>query len=158
MAERWLPVPGFSGYQISDEGRVHSLKSGQILKPFLVTSGHLAVGLYRDRIKHTLNVHTLVAKAFVGPRPADQEVRHLDGDHTHNALSNLDYGTRSENVLDRVRHGVHHQSNKTHCPQGHEYDSANTYTRPDRGGQGRNCRACVRDAVRRSRLVSIGRG
>lgn len=40
---------------------------------------------------------------------------------------------------------------KTHCPYGHPYDEANTYT--DRKG-GRNCRACqrIRRAVRRAEV------
>ena len=32
---------------------------------------------------------------------------------------------------------------KTHCPQGHLYDEANTYHYPD--GSGRKCRACHRE-------------
>lgn len=32
---------------------------------------------------------------------------------------------------------------KTHCPQGHPYDEANTYVRP--GTVHRKCRTCARD-------------
>lgn len=37
----------------------------------------------------------------------------------------------------------------THCPQGHEYTVANTYTRP--GTNHRDCRRCRADVVARNR-------
>src|SRR5690606_38480338 len=69
--------------------------------------------------------HVLVAEAFIGPRPEGAECLHGDGDHTNNMVSNLRWGTKSENQLDSVRHGTHHQANKTHCPRGHELVEGN---------------------------------
>lgn len=40
---------------------------------------------------------------------------------------------------------------KTHCPQGHPYDAANTYYGADGS---RRCSQCVRDLVRRRRLAA----
>lgn len=54
-------------------------------------------------------------------------------------------GTQSENMYDRVAAGRHHNALKTHCPQGHPYDDANTIWRT-RGG--RLCRECRRQAGR----------
>jgi hypothetical protein len=79
--------------------------------------------------------------AFVGPCPAGLEIRHLNGNATDNHLSNLTYGTKSENELDRVRHGTHHNARKTHCLRGHPFDTANTQM--DHGR--RRCKACLRD-------------
>jgi hypothetical protein len=42
-------------------------------------------------------------------------------------VSNLRYGTRSENIRDNVRHGTHNKSTRTHCPRGHLYSPENTY-------------------------------
>lgn len=55
-------------------------------------------------------------------------------------------GTKSENGLDAVAAGTHHQVRKTHCPQGHPYDDENTILRK-RGG--RFCRTCMREHNRR---------
>jgi hypothetical protein len=48
-----------------------------------------------------MNVHTLVAEAFIGERPADQEVDHRDGNCLDNNVSNLRYVTRSQNQRNR---------------------------------------------------------
>lgn len=48
-------------------------------------------------------------------------------------------GTPKDNMLDAVKKKRHHMMQRTHCPQGHPYDAANTILR--RGGQ-RGCRTC----------------
>lgn len=80
-----------------------------------------------------MKIHRLVANSFLGPRPAGLDTLHIDGDKTNNAVTNLRYGTRSENELDKVRHGTHHHSAKTHCKSGHEFTPENTRIayRPD---------------------------
>ena len=50
----------------------------------------------------------------------------------------LDPVTPTVNVL----RGDNHERGKTCCHQGHAFDEANTYLRPD--GRGRECRACRR--------------
>jgi hypothetical protein len=132
-------VPG-TNYCVSDEGIVFG-KRGTPLKPYVGDrAGHLRVDLGGRRAY----VHQLVAEAFIGPRPAGQEVRHLNGDPSDNRVENLAYGTRSQNVLDSVQHGTYRNNNreKGQCPQGHDYDTVNTYVDP-RGR--RRCRACRRD-------------
>ncbi len=147
--EIWLPAPGWEGfYEVSDLGRVRSLprltphagiRGGNLLKPAPERAGHLKVSLWRYGSGSSRWVHRLVAEAFLGPCPDGQEVRHLDGIPANNKISNLVYGTRTENILDAIRHGTHYQARKTHCLRGHEYDSVNTYVLP---GGGRACRAC----------------
>ena len=48
--------------------------------------------------------------------------------------------------------GAERNKAKTHCPQGHPYDEANTYVQSSRyGGTNRICRTCRRDAAARRR-------
>lgn len=47
----------------------------------------------------------------------------------NNSLSNLRWGTRSDNQLDSVRHGTHSNARKSHCPRGHIYCDANLVAR-----------------------------
>lgn len=54
---------------------------------------------------------------------------------------------------DTKRKGVGRPADRTHCPQGHPYDEANTYLvrRPDGTIKQRSCRECSRQRVRARR-------
>ena len=131
---------GPGGYEIERDGTVRNKRTGRILKPFVGDrSGHLRVTIGG---KHHY-IHRLVAEVYMGACPPGMEVRHLDGNPANNNVSNLAYGTRSENVLDSVAHGTYRSANaaKTECPRGHAYDEANTYVDPSGS---RRCRSCKR--------------
>lgn len=143
-AERWLPVPGYEGhYEVSDLGRIRTVKRGQsrVLSPHRHPNGYRQLSLTRSGIREGWTVHRVVMTAFVGPPPCGQEVRHLDGDPGNNRLSNLAYGTRAENMRDAVRHGTKRGREEPECVNGHAFDAANTYYRPNGS---RICRQCKR--------------
>lgn len=159
--ERWLPVVGFEGlYEVSDYGRVRSLDrvvggprgsarriKGRILSPGFSRYGYLTLVLSRDAQPSTVRVHRLVAMCFVGPPPFEEaQVRHLDGNPLNCYFKNLDWGTYSDNMLDRVSHGRHHNEVKTHCNRGHEFTEANTIVEERMyhygPGLARRCRKC----------------
>lgn len=143
----WLPIPSFEGhYDVSDVGDVRSHKSGapRELRPALNPRGYLIAYLHLDGIVHRRTVHSLVASAFIGPRPDGYEIRHLDGDRCNNRATNLAYGTGSENTYDAIAHGRHPNARKTECPQGHAYDAVTTTGR-------RRCMTCSREQLRASR-------
>lgn len=124
MNEIWKDVVGFEGlYEVSDQGNVRSCDRvlpltralsgggtidvprflrGRLLRPGTVKSGHQIVILGRGNGRL---VHKLVLEAFVGPAPQGYEACHGDGDPKNNALSNLRWGSRSDNVQDRLAHG-----------------------------------------------------
>lgn len=118
VTERWLPVIGWEGYyEVSDLGRVKSLArtipdslvgSKRLKERILKPTGalYLQVKLARFGQKHQRRVHWLVLESFVGPRPDGMEGRHLDGNPKNAALSNLEYGTPSQNQRDRIDHGT----------------------------------------------------
>lgn len=144
MSERteWRPVVGHEGlYEVSSTGQVRSVPRrgtrGKILKPQVRKqrdAGHLLLKVYRNGVQKTVTVHQLVAAAFLGPCPDGMQVRHLDGDPSNNAVSNLAYGTSSENRLDSVRHGTHNNARKITCKHGHPFDGHN--------GRSRTCSTC----------------
>jgi len=106
----WRRVPGFESYEVSDTGLVRSFHrgwSGRPLSPHTDAWGYLRLQLFPGHGEKPwdCSVHELVALAFIGPRPADMVVRHLDGDPQHNVPSNLAYGTVAENAADTVRMG-----------------------------------------------------
>ena len=104
--EYWRDIPGYEGrYLVSDQGQVRSLLTNKILRAAVEATGYVSVCLKDARGgQRTHLIHLLVLRAFVGPRPADQETRHLNGIRTDNRLvENLRYGTRVENRADRAR-------------------------------------------------------
>ena len=106
----WNPIPNHPEYEVSDDGQVRSLKGDtpKILKPLLTgfKRRYSYVCLYTNDKQHTVAIHALVAAAFIGPRPEGMVVRHINGDASNNAATNLAYGTPSENERDKRGHGL----------------------------------------------------
>lgn len=122
IKEEWRKIPGLKGYEASNFGRIKScrrkvrfvskcgresfrLKKEKILKPGPHRGGYL---LLRTSSK-ALTVHSLVAAAFIGPRPKGFDVCHNNGKRNDNRATNLRYATRKDNFLDRVKHGTIYQ-------------------------------------------------
>lgn len=150
MSETWREIPGYEGaYEVSDLGRVRSLDRvsshgrrlrGRVLKQ-IRRSGYLSVGLHLNGDPTLYLVHRLVLTAFAGPPARGMEARHLDGDASNNAASNLVWGTTRENIRDQLRHGTQANARKTRCPKGHPYSGGNLYVDP---AGTRQCRKCKR--------------
>lgn len=141
--EDWRLIPGYPDYWVSSLGRVVSRRRRREreLHPSRNQRGYHMVHLRApDGTKMLRTVHRLVAEAFLGPIPDGLQTCHADGDMDNNAVSNLRYDTPSANMLDQVRHGRHNNASKTHCPQNHPYDEANTWHYRGR----RHCIACAR--------------
>ena len=115
--EIWKDIPGYEGrYQASNQGRIRSIDrtltcigpkhntyqrsmKGRILKPGrFCKSGHLSVVLGHG--ENGSPVHQLIALTFIGTCPEGMEVLHNNGDPADNRVTNLRYGTRTENILD----------------------------------------------------------
>nr|WP_279218384.1 NUMOD4 motif-containing HNH endonuclease [Rhodococcus erythropolis] len=145
--ERWLAVVGWEDkYEVSELGRVRrttpggKYPAGHVLTPLRVRGGYVRVELNRDNKRQAFYIHRLVLNAFVGPRSEGQEALHGNTRRDDNRLSNLRWGTRAENMQDRLRDGNNPMASKTHCLRGHAFTEENTYLY--RGN--RCCRACKR--------------
>lgn len=110
--EAWRAAVGYEGrYEVSDLGRVrriahgHSAKPGQIVGSLTLPYAKVVLS-DSDHKRKTWRIHQLVLEAFVGPCPTGLECRHLDGNTHNNNLSNLTWGTRTDNAHDRVVHGT----------------------------------------------------
>ena len=101
----WLPIPDHPHYEVNRAGDIRLINEQRRLKATLsrrLINGYPCVTCgYASSVK----VHKAVTSAFLGPANG-RCVRHLDGDPTNCHLSNLVYGTLSENQRDRVQHGT----------------------------------------------------
>jgi len=115
VADNWRDVPSYEGlYEVSDRGEVRSLRrmgkaltSGRPLRLAKSGNGYLRVTLSQGGKAQRFSIHRIVLTAFIGIPNEHQEARHLNGCRTDNRLSNLAWGSRSENAQDRIRHGTH---------------------------------------------------
>jgi len=90
MDEVWRDIHDFKGYQASNLGHIKSFKRNnpRVLKPSCdPRSGHPYVNLSHKIVY----VHTLVALAFIGPRPAGTYILHKNGNRSDLRPENLIY-------------------------------------------------------------------
>ena len=104
--ELWKPLNRFPGYEVSNTGKVKSLKGREekLLKQVPTKDGYLFVCLSVNNKKFTSYIHRLVAEAFL---PIDQilidrsQVNHKDKNVQNNILENLEWVSYSKNMFHR---------------------------------------------------------
>lgn len=87
-------------YLIYSDGRVFSEFTNKFLKPFLNRRGYCLIDINHNGRCQTVQVHRLIAKAFI-PNPNNLEtVNHKNGIKTDNSVENLEWMSN----LDNIRH------------------------------------------------------
>lgn len=152
--ETWRPIPGIEGYEASDHGRVRSLLRGtpRVLVGTVGPCGYLTVGVQIAGRRRVRRVGSLVALAWIGPRPEGSRVRRLNGVTTDDRPENLAYGSLAEITADHVARARREEAAgaPTHCPAGHRY--ADSWL----GAWGdRLCRECRRGEAPRTQAADV---
>lgn len=114
--ELWIPVGGYEArYSVSNLGRVRresggqGARAGRYLRPNRTPQGYVQVTLYDGTGRagsKNFTVHSLVAAAFLPPRPEGMEPNHINGIKNDNRADNLEWLTHAENANHAVRTGL----------------------------------------------------
>ena len=116
--EVWRDVDGYDGmYQVSDLGRVRSLKFGKVrvLRANKDKGGYLSVQLSKNNNQKRHSVHRLVADAFIeNDDESKTQINHIDECKQNNRLWNLEYCTAQYNstyndINWRRKNGIRHK-------------------------------------------------
>lgn len=137
--EIWKDISGYEGlYQVSNLGRVKSLEridnnnhpvKEKIIKPYKTIGGYMQVCLWKNgKVKH-LQIHRLVAQAFI-PNPYNlPECNHKDENPLNNCVENLEwcdhkyninYGTRTEKASEKMKGHIVSQETRNKISKKHK--------------------------------------
>lgn len=136
--EVWKDVPGYPGFQVSNNGNVRSvthlmnnrwgtktLKEGRILRQKKV-NGYWRIVIRKNGKKENRIVSRLIAMAFI-PNPDNKPcIDHIDGNPSNNNVDNLRWVTfkeNSNNPICKIR-----QSNAAMGIKNHRYGKYNELT------------------------------
>lgn len=110
------PIAGFSRYSATSNGDIYSCARSSTPYKLASHEQKTSVGSYLNVFvisdvgtRVQLGIHQLVCLAFNGPPPQDgqtYEVNHIDGDKHNNVATNLEWSTRSDNILHALRTGL----------------------------------------------------
>jgi len=98
IEEVWKDIKGYEDlYQISNLGRVKSIRNNIIKKPSVLPKGYLQICLNKKGKSKYVSIHRLVAQAFIPNQNNLPCVNHKDCNPQNNNVSNLEWISYKDN-------------------------------------------------------------
>ena len=92
-------IKGYEGlYAVTSCGKVWSYRRKIFLKPSISKDGYQRVGLSGNGKYRMIEIHRLVAEAYIPNPEGKKEVNHKDEIKSHNYVNNLEWLTHKENI------------------------------------------------------------
>jgi len=86
-------IPNYEGYQITEDGRVFSLKRNRFLKPAIDKYGYLKYTLSPNGNPKTVTAHRLVAATYISNPLNLPCINHINENKLDNRIENLEWCT-----------------------------------------------------------------
>ena len=108
MEEIWKVMKEHKDYEVSNLGRIRTIKTQRIRKPSLHYKGYYQIIVYIDKKPKCFYVHRIVANNFLENPNNLPEINHKNEIKTDNRVENLEYcdtiynnnyGTRTSRIL-----------------------------------------------------------
>jgi|688.fasta_scaffold872797_1 hypothetical protein len=119
MQEVWKDIVGYEeSYQVSNLGNVKALRrkftpngatrftEEKLANLYINRHGYVKVQISKNSKQKQVSVHRLVAIAFLPNNENKPEVNHIDGNKLNNKIDNLEWSTRSENVIHGIKNNL----------------------------------------------------
>lgn len=102
---RWAKINKYGRYAVSDDGKVKNIKTNRILTQHVREYPRVTL-IHDDGRISTVEVHRLVALAWVSGYFDGATVNHKDGNKTNNDYRNLEWMTQRDNMQHALRNGL----------------------------------------------------
>lgn len=148
--EIWTPIRDFENlYEISNYGRVKTIKTNKIRDGYFSNCGYKVIGLSKKSKQYVKLIHRLVIDNFIGTNDKTLTVNHIDHNKDNNNLSNLEYMKLEDNIKEAWNSGIYdkHVKNLKEMMKGNKIGSRVVYQYDLKGNfiQKWNC---IKDACR----------
>ena len=160
MEEIWKDIEGYKGkYQVSNFGKVKNTNTNHILSQSKNNCGYYRVGLYFNKVNKRVDVHRLVAEAFINNPEQKKEVNHINGNKKDNSINNLEWVTHKENICHAWKEGLFETVRKASKRYGKNNPSAKKVIQYDLDGNEIRRYDCIAEAVKATNInkTSIGK-
>lgn len=102
MQEIWKDSSIINNYEVSNFGHIRMKGKTNNLTPQDDGNGYKKISARVNKIRKNFSVHKLIATEFVNNPNHYKEINHKDGNKGNNVALNLEWCTRSENMLHSV--------------------------------------------------------